>query len=94
MTTALLQLLGNYFCNSIASIELLEQIILGIIQVRNVNLTQLALRREGTSNQASLCRKIQTFFSNFKLSLISLAKILIKLAQIEEEKWLLAIRQE
>jgi hypothetical protein len=33
MNTALSQLLGNYFYNSIASIKILEQIILGLIQL-------------------------------------------------------------
>ncbi len=91
MEAALSQLLGNYFCNSIASIKLLEQIILGLIQVRNVNLTELSLSLEGSSNQASLYRKIQRFFSSFKFLYTSLAKLLIKLEQIETERWLLAI---
>lgn len=43
MRAALSQLLENYFFNSIASIKLLEQVILGLIQVRNVNLTELSL---------------------------------------------------
>ncbi len=91
MRAALSQLLENYFFNSIASIKLLEQVILGLIQVSNVNLTELSLSLEGSSNQASLYRKLQRFFSSFKFVPCSLAKLLISLAQIGEEKWLLAI---
>jgi len=91
MNTALSQLLGNYFYNSIASIKILEQIILGLIQIKTVSLTKLATVLEGTDNQASLYRKLQRFFSSFDLSYVSLAKLLVKLAKIEHAKWLLAL---
>lgn len=91
MNTALSQLLGNYFYKSFASIKILEQIILALIQVKTVNLVKLATTLEGTDNQASLYRKLQRFFSSFKLDYSSLAKLLVKLARIEDNKWLLAI---
>ncbi len=91
MNTALSQLLGNYFYNSIASIKILEQIILGLIQVKTVNLTKLAISLEGTDNRASLYRKIQRFFSSFDLSYNFLARLLVQLAKIESDKWLLAL---
>lgn len=91
MNTALSQLLGNYFYNSIASIKILEQIILGLIRVRSVNLIKLATVLEGSDNQSSLYRKLQRFFSSFDLSYPSLSKLLVQLAKIESDKWLLAI---
>ena len=91
MNTTLSQLLGNYFFKSFASIKLLEQIILGLLQVRTVNLTQLALCLEGTANQASLYRKLQRFFTKFDFSYDSLALLLVKLAKIESDEWLLAL---
>jgi hypothetical protein len=91
MNTALSCLLGNYFCNSFASIKLIEQIILGLIKVRDVNLTQLALTIEGHGNQASRYRKLQRFFSRVDLSYANLTKLLVKIVGIESEKWLLAL---
>ena len=91
MSTALSQLLGNYFSNSFASIKLLEEIILGLIQTKTVNLTQLALGLKGRANQASLYKKVQRFFIKFQFSYKALAELLVKLAKIESNKWLLAI---
>ena len=91
MNTALSQLLGNHFYQSIASIKILEQIILALIQVKTVNLVKLAITLEGTDNQVSLYRKLQRFFSSFNLAYASLAQLLVKLARIEGDKWLLAI---
>ena len=91
MNTALSQLLGNHFYQSIASIKILEQIILALIQFKTVNLVKLAITLEGTDNQVSLYRKLQRFFSSFNLAYASLAKLLVKLARIEGDKWLLAI---
>ena len=68
MNTALSQLLGNHFYQSIASIKILEQIILALIQVRSVNLVKLAITLEGTDNKVSLYRKLQRFFSSFNLA--------------------------
>jgi hypothetical protein len=91
MNTALSWLLGNYFLNSFASIKLIEQIIFGLIKVRDVNLTQLALTIEGKGNQASRYRKLQRFFANVTLSWTGIANLIVKMVGIESEKWLLAI---
>ena len=61
MNTALSQLLGNHFYQSIASIKILEQIILALIQVKTVNLVKLAITLEGTDNQVSLYPDFRTF---------------------------------
>ena len=90
MSNALSYLLGNYFFNSFASIKLIEQLILGLLQVRDVNLTQLALTIKG-NEQASRYKKLQRFFAKFELSYTALAKLLIKLAGIDSDKWLLAL---
>jgi hypothetical protein len=75
MNAALSQLLGNHFYQSIASVKILEQIILALIQVKTVNLVKLAITLEGTDNQASLYRKLQRFFSSFNLAYSALAKL-------------------
>jgi hypothetical protein len=90
MNNALSCLLGNYFLNSFASIKLMEQIILGLLQVRDVNLTQLALTVKGTE-QESRYKKLQRFFAKCELSYIALAKLLVKLAGVGSDKWLLAL---
>ncbi len=90
MITALSQVLGNYFFNSFASIKLIEQLITGLFYVRDVNLTQLALVIEGKGSNHSRYRKLQRFFSGFNFSYTALAKLLISLAGIESERWLLA----
>ncbi|WP_341763962.1 hypothetical protein [Candidatus Tisiphia endosymbiont of Beris chalybata] len=57
MTSALSQLLGNYFFKSFASIKLIEQIITGLFYVRDVNLTQLALVVQGAGNDRAASYK-------------------------------------
>ncbi|WP_341757599.1 hypothetical protein [Candidatus Tisiphia endosymbiont of Ditula angustiorana] len=91
MSSALSQLLGNYFFKSFASIKLIEQIITGLFYVRDVNLTQLALVIDGQSNDHSRYRKLQRFFSRVNFCYTALAKLLVALARIESEKWLLAL---
>ncbi|CAF4672807.1 unnamed protein product [Rotaria sp. Silwood2] len=91
MTSALSQLLGNYFFKSFASIKLIEQIITGLFYVRDVNLTQLALVVQGAGNDNSRYRKLQRFFSGFSFCYTALAKLLVAFAKIESEKWLLAL---
>ncbi|WP_375331975.1 IS4 family transposase [Candidatus Tisiphia endosymbiont of Temnostethus pusillus] len=91
MISALSQVLGNYFFKSFASIKLIEQIIIGLFYVRDVNLTQLALVIEGNGNDHSHYRKLQRFFSGFNFCYTALAKLLVALARIESEKWLLAL---
>lgn len=91
MNTTLSCLLGNYFSSSLASIKLIEQLIIGTTKTRDVNLTQLALTIDGEASQSSRYRKLQRFFANFRLSYGSLAKLLVKLAGIDSEKWLLAL---
>ncbi|WP_341758489.1 hypothetical protein [Candidatus Tisiphia endosymbiont of Ditula angustiorana] len=90
MITALSQLIGDYFFNSFASIKLIEQIILGLLQVRDVNLTQLALTIKG-DKQESRYKKLQRFFAKCELSYTSLAKLLVRLAGIDAEQWLLVL---
>ena len=90
MSNALSYLLGNYFFNSFASIKLIEQLILGLLQVRDVNLTQLALTIRG-NEQTSRYKKLQRFFAKFELSYTALARLIVKLAGIDSDKWLLAL---
>ena len=78
MNTALSQLLGKYFYNSFARIKILEQIILALIQVKTVNLVKIATTLEDTDKQASLYRKLQRFFSSFKLDKFNDTCILTK----------------
>lgn len=91
MISALSQMLGNYFFNSFASIKLMEQIITGLFYIREVNLTGLALVIDGKGNDHSRYRKLQRFFSGFNFSYTALAKLLIALAGIKSEKWLLVL---
>ena len=90
MSNALSCLLGNYFLNSFTSIKLIEKLILGLLQVRDVNLTQLALTIEG-AQQSSRFKKLQRFFAKFEFSYSALARLLVKLAGIGSDKWLLAL---
>jgi hypothetical protein len=90
MNTVLSTLIGNYFFVGYASIKLITQIIFGLLQVRDVNLTQLALTIEGAEQQ-SRYKKLQRFFTNFELSYTALARLLVKIGGIESNKWLLVL---
>jgi hypothetical protein len=90
MNQALSRLLCNYFCNSFASIKMITQIIEGLFEVRDVNLASIALAIEG-EKQDSRYKKLQRFFKNFKISHEALAHLLVKIAGIADEKWLLAL---
>jgi hypothetical protein len=90
MNEALSCVLCNYFCNSFASIKMITQIILGLFEVRDVNLSAIALTIEG-EKQESRYKKLQRFFKNYKISYEALAHLLVKIAGLGEEKWLLAL---
>jgi len=90
MNTVLSTLIGKHFFVGHASIKLITQIIFGLLQVRDVNLTQLALTIEGVE-QESRYKKLQRFFTNFELSYTALARLLVKISGVESDKWLLAL---
>lgn len=84
-------LIGNYFFTRNASINLITELILALIKVRDVNLTELALCLCSQCKIESAYRKLQRFFANCHIGKAALARLLVKLAKIEEDKWLLIL---
>lgn len=87
MNLALSTIIGNHFLVSNATIKLMTEFILALIKVRDVNLTSIALVVCGQSEVGSGYRKLQRFFANVNICYICLAKLIIKLAKLENDKW-------
>jgi hypothetical protein len=75
----------------LASIKLIEQIVLALIKVMDVNLTELSFMICGNNKLSSSYRKLQKFFSSCNICYEALAKLIVKMAGIKEDRWLLSI---
>ena len=91
MKESLSTLIGNYFFTRYASIKLITELISGLIKVRDVNLTELAICICEDCKLESAYRKLQRFFANCSICGVALAKLLVKLLGIEGENWLLVL---
>jgi hypothetical protein len=91
MNKALSTLIGNHFFISLASVKLIEQLVLALIKVRDVNLTELSFMICGNNKLSSSYRKLQRFFSSCNICYDSIAKLIVKIAGIKEDRWLLSI---
>lgn len=91
MKDTLSTLIGNYFLKRNASINLITELILALIKVRDVNLTELALCVCEQCKLESAYRRLQRFFANCSICGEALAKLLVKLLRIEGDKWLLVL---
>lgn len=91
MDKVLSTIIGEHFLVSNAIIKLMREFVLALIKVRDVNLTSIALVICGKSKSESGYRKLQRFFANVNICYICLAKLIIKLAKLENDKWVLVL---
>lgn len=91
MDKALSTIIGNHFLVSNAIIKLMTEFVLSLIKVRDVNLTSIALVICGDSKVKSGYRKLQRFFANIEICYVCVAKLIVKLSGIENDKWVLAL---
>jgi hypothetical protein len=91
MESLLSTLIGKHFSVSNAIIKLMTEFVLALIKTRNVNLTNIALAICSKCKAESQYRKLQRFFANIEICYANLAKLIIKLAKLENDKWVLAI---
>ena len=91
MELVLSTIIGEHFWVSNAIIKLMTEFVLVLIRVRDVNLTGIALVICGGSKVESGYRKLQRFFANVNICYICLAKLIVKLAKLENDKWVLVL---
>lgn len=91
MASVLSTLIGKHFLVSNAIIKLMTEFILALIKVRDVNLTSIAVAICSQSKVESEYRKLQRFFAKVKICYVCLAKLIIKLAKLENDKWVLVL---
>ena len=91
MNLVLSTIIGEHFLVSNAIIKLMTNFILSLIKVRDVNLTSIAIAISGQCKVESNYRKLQRFFASVEICYINLAKLIIKLAKLENRKWILIL---
>lgn len=91
MSLLLSTLIGNHFSISNATIKLMTEFVLALITTRDVNLTSIAVAICSKCKTESQYRKLQRFFANVDICYVSLAKLIIQLAKLENNKWVLVL---
>lgn len=69
----------------------MTEFILGLITLRDVNLTGIALVICGNSEVSSAYRRLQRFFAKVEICYECLAKLIVAIAKIDDTKWTLAM---
>lgn len=86
-----LQDILSHFLNwNKARVNCLTQILQALLQVRTVNLTQIAAAFQATSKEESCYRRVCRFFTVFSFDLSAIVSIVVKLFPLEG-KWLLIL---
>ena len=91
MSLVLSTIIGEHFLVSNAIIKLMTEFVLALIKVRDVNLTSIAIAICSQCKVESGYRKLQRFFANIEICHVCLAKLIIKLAKLENDKWVLVL---
>ena len=91
MSLVLSTIIGEHFLVSNAIIKLMTEFVLALIKVRDVNLTSIAVAICSQCKVESGYRKLQRFFANIEICHVCLAKLIIKLAKLENDKWVLVL---
>lgn len=91
MSLVLSTIIGEHFLVSNAIVKLMTEFVLALIKVRDVNLTGIAVAICGQCKVESEYRKLQRFFANAEICYVSLARLIIKLARLENSKWVLVL---
>jgi len=74
-----------------ARVDLLACFIVGLIKVRSVNLTEIAVSMPGKAKPESKYKRLQRFFSGFEFSMDDIAKLIVQFLLICNEKWNLSM---
>ncbi len=74
-----------------ARVDLLASFIVGLIKVRSVNLTEIAVSMPGKAKKESKYKRLQRFFSGFEFSQDGIAKLIVQFLVICHEKWNLSM---
>lgn len=91
MNLVLSTIIGEHFLVSNAIIKFMTEFILALIKVRDVNLTSISIAISGRCKVESNYRKLQRFFSSIEICYVSLAKLIVKLANLENKKYILIL---
>jgi hypothetical protein len=91
MSLVLSTIIKEHFLVSNAIIKLMTEFILALVKVRDVNLTGIAIAICSQGKVESEYRKLQRFFANVEICYVCLAKLIIKLANLENDKWVLVL---
>lgn len=78
------QILNKHFKWNKARITCFTKMIIGLFMVRTVNLTELALAFDGTAKYLSRYRRLQRFFSGFKIDYEVIALFIFGLFDFQE----------
>lgn len=77
----------EHFFVSNAIIKLMSEFIIALIQLRDVNLSGIALAICGESEISAGYRKLQRFFAKVEICSVCLARLIVKLAGLKDKKW-------
>ena len=87
---ALRDVLKQHFDWHGARLAFLAQFLIALIQVRTVNLAEIATAMSGKAKTRSKYKRLQRFFKDFELNYIEVAHAVLSLLQIPEP-WVLAV---
>ena len=73
-----------------ARINFLSQFLIALIQVRTVNLTEIALAFSGQAQANSAYKRLQRFFRHFELDFDQLARVIVRWLDLGE-RWILCL---
>lgn len=91
MSLVLSTIIEEHFLVSNAIIKLMTEFILALVKVRDVNLTSISVAICSQCKVESEYRKLQRFFANVEICYVCLAKLIIKLANLGNDKWVLVL---
>ena len=74
-----------------ARLNLLAQFLLALLQVRSVNLAEIATAFSGKAQMASHYKRLQRFFRGFEIDFDTLARLLVRLFGVGEGPWYLTL---
>ncbi len=70
-----------------ARADLLSFFIVALLKIRSVNLTKIAVAIPGRAKTESKYKRLQRFFAKYDFSMDSIAKLIVRLLPIRDEKW-------
>ena len=90
-TSGLAASLNGYLGWNKARMICFVRMLLGLFAVRSINLTEIALAMDGKAKASSRYRRLQRFFSLFRIDFIQIARWIFQLYVEPEDKFYLVI---